>query len=283
MKIASPDQIMDFTPPSAATMRRSFALARAYFRPQFFGLETLDLRRPALWVGNHTLYGLTDAPLMIEHLYTQHDTLLRGLGDRGHFNVPFWGSLLTRNGMVLGSPEHCAALMQARQHVLVFPGGGREVMRRKGEACSLVWKKRTGFARLAIEHGYDIIPFASVGPDDNFKILIDANDVTATRAWQFLAGKLPLMEMTRGGDMIPPIARGIGPTLIPRPQTYYFGFGKRIRSLPYKKHADPVEAAWALREKVAASIEDQFVRLKVCRATDRAEHWSRLRKWLAPI
>jgi hypothetical protein len=38
--------------------------------------------------------------------------------------------------------------------VLVFPGGGREVTKRKGEAHKVIWKERTGFARMAIEHGY---------------------------------------------------------------------------------------------------------------------------------
>lgn len=48
--------------------------------------------------------------------------------------------------MVLGTPENCAALMQAGQSILVFPGGGREVMRRKGEAYRLIWKRCRGGA-----------------------------------------------------------------------------------------------------------------------------------------
>ena len=81
--------------------------------------------------------------------------------------------------MVLGSPEYCAALMEAGQHILVFPGGGREVMRRKGEAYQLIWKQRTGFARLAIEHGYDIIPFGSVLRIRTRQLGRDASDADA--------------------------------------------------------------------------------------------------------
>ena len=93
---------MAFVPASPEEMRRVFAVARAYFNPEFLGLWELDLEKPALWVGNHTLFGLTDAPLMVEHLYTQYGVMLRGLGDRGHFDVPWWGDMLVRNGMVLG-------------------------------------------------------------------------------------------------------------------------------------------------------------------------------------
>jgi hypothetical protein len=282
-RAAPAGDVVDFTPATPEEMRRLFAVARAYFNPEFLGLWELDLGKPALWVGNHTLFGLTDAPLMVEHLYTQYGVMLRGLGDRGHFSVPYWGDMLVRNGMVLGTPENCSALMKAGAHVLVFPGGGREVMRRKGEAYRLVWKQRTGFARMAIEHGYDIIPFGSVGPDEAFDIVFDADDVMGLPLWKRLAERFALLERTRGGDMIPPIVRGIGPTLIPRPQRYYFGFGPRISTRRLKGRADDPKTLWALRERVAGAVEGQIERLLAYREEDRLQHWSALRRWLAPL
>lgn len=281
--IQSPEEILDYTPPTKEALRTQTALARAYFNPYFRGLEALNFNRPALWVGNHTLFGLLDVPLMTEHIYSQYGVMLRGLGDRGHFALPGWGKLLVSAGMVLGSPEHCHALMQAKQHILVFPGGGREVMRRKGEAYQLIWKQRTGFARLAIEHGYDIIPFGSVGPDENFRILLDANDISNSRLWKLLSQRLPLEAYTRNGDMIPPLARGIGLSMLPRPQRYYFGFGKRIRTSHLKRDPSDAEAVWALRERVAAAVEREIAELKNFRASDRKKHWSVLRRWLAPL
>ena len=174
-------------------------------------------------------------------------------------------------------------LMQAGKSVLVFPGGGREVMRRKGEAYTLIWKQRTGFARLAIEHGYDIIPFASVGPDDALKILLDGNDVMATRAWQWLAEHTPINNYTRKGDMLPPLVRGIGPSLLPKPQRYYLGFGPRISTVDVQGQQDDADVAWAIREQVATAIEAQIDQLKAYRQQDRRQNWSRLRRLLAPI
>jgi 1-acyl-sn-glycerol-3-phosphate acyltransferase len=46
---------------------------------------------------------------------------------------------------------------------MVFPGGGREVTKRKGQQYQLIGKNCEGFAVMAIEQGYPIIPFASVG------------------------------------------------------------------------------------------------------------------------
>lgn len=272
----------EFVAPSLRIARLMSLGHRAYFNPVYLGLEEMDLSRPALWVGNHTLFAMLDIPLL-SHALRERDVVLRSLGDRGHFQVPVWGSLLQRAGMVLGSRENCAALMTAGEHILVFPGGAREVWRRKGEAYQLIWKKRTGFARMAMEHGYDIIPFASLGPDEAFDILADANDVQASQAWRWLNKALPLDAMTRGGEGIPPLVKGVGPTLMPRPQRQYFAFGQRIETSGLVDKLEDEASVWALREQVAESIEEQVERLKAYREEDRSSGWSRLRRRLAPL
>ena len=60
--------------------------------------------------------------------------------------------------------------------ILVYPGGGREVAKRKGESYKLIWKERMGFARLAIEHGYTIVPFAAVGAEEAVDIVLDGDN-----------------------------------------------------------------------------------------------------------
>lgn len=260
-------------------LRYALGGMRAYFDPVFVGLERLNKSKPALWVGNHTLYGLLDAPLLLLELYERHGLMVRSLGDRAHFQVPLWRDVLKRGGMVLGSPENCARLMRAGEHILVFPGGGREVMRRKGEAHRLIWKRRSGFARMALEHRYDIIPFASLGPDDSLDILLDANDVTGARLWRWSAEHTKLAELTRAGDMIPPIVRGLGPTPVPRPERFFFGFGERISADSYTAGADDPEAVWSLRERVAESIEVEMRALFELRGRDRPQ-WRQWRRWL---
>jgi 1-acyl-sn-glycerol-3-phosphate acyltransferase len=283
MTASTSEEIQRFVPPSRQEMRRFMAVGRWWFNPEFLGLWEHDVSRPALFVGNHTLFGITDAPLMIEHLYTQYGVMLRGLGDRGHFNVPWWGDLLVKHGMVLGSPENCSALMRAGENILVFPGGAREVMRRKGEAYQLIWKKRAGFARLAIEHGYDIVPFGSVGPDESYRILWDANDILNTRWLRTAAERSGVLEFTRDGDFIPPVALGLGPTLIPKPQRYYFGFGARISTEQLKGSQQDPDAVWALREQVATAVKYQIDRLQAYRQEDRLQNWSFVRRRLAPL
>jgi hypothetical protein len=185
MPLQLPDP-MDFTPPplrriAAGTMVGS----GSGFLRQSYGLEHLDADRPALYVGNHTIYGILDAPLMVLDMYEKTGIYCRSLGDHVHFKVPGWREMLLQGGAVDGVPENCSKLMQGRQHIIVYPGGAREVMKNEGEQYRLVWKHRTGFARMAMQHGYDIIPFAALGADDAYAIRYDSQ-----RFRQSLLGKV---------------------------------------------------------------------------------------------
>ena len=282
MDAKNPREVLAYVPHSREKIRLLTAPLRHFFSPVFLDLEKLDLSRPALWVGNHTLLGLTDVPLLFERLYVKHNVVLRSLGDRLHLKVPFWGDFLVSHGMVLGDPEVGAELMRGQQHILVFPGGGREVMRRKGESYQLLWKQRLGFVRLAAQHGYDIIPFGSVGADESYRILIDANDILAGRFRRQFLERSGLLTLLRGGDFIPPLVMGLGGTLIPRPQRYYFGFGARIPTAQLHGNVDDKQALWQIREKVAHAVRAQISALLEYRKTDRAT-WSPLRRFLAPI
>jgi len=217
--------------------------------PKFFGLERVPNDRPILLVGNHTLMGLLDVPLLMFALYEQRGIFARGLGDHAHFQLPIWRDLLVRFGTVDGTRENCRALMQEGESILVFPGGGREVFKRKGEKYQLIWKNRLGFARLAIEFGYTIVPFSAVGADDCYDIVFDKNDLDRAGI-----GRL-LDRISPRADMTPPLVSGLAGTPLPRPQRFYFHFGKPIetRRLRGKEHDDAV--CERLRDRVREAVE----------------------------
>ena len=77
-------------------------------------------RGPALLVGNHTVYGLQDAPLMVAELHRRRGLFPRALGDHAHFVVPVWGDLLRAFGVVDGTRESCRRLLADGAVVLVF-------------------------------------------------------------------------------------------------------------------------------------------------------------------
>lgn len=261
---------MDFKPISPNTVWLLTALSRAWFKPVIFGMENLKHGGgPYLFVGNHTIYGVLDVGIYAAHLYREKGIYLRGLGDYFHFKVPVWGELLKAIGAVEGTPEECSRLMEEGHNIVVYPGGGREVCKRKGEAYKLIWKERTGFARLAIKHGYPIVPFASVGPENAYSILFDADDFLNTRLAKFLQRKGLLDSLLRNGEAVPPIARGIGPTIIPRPEKLYTGFTKPIDTSHLAGQDNDENAVMRLRLQVEQAIYLEMGRLLHYREQDK--------------
>ena len=230
--------------------------------PHFEGVEHLPRDRPFMLAGNHTLMGVLDSPLLVLGLWERSGIFLRALGDHLHFQVPLWRDLLSRFGVVDGTPENVRALMAGRESILVFPGGGREVFKRKGESYTLIWGRRTGFARLAVEHGYPIVPVSAVGADDAFDILADADDLLASPVGPLIRRLAPRP------DVVPPVVRGLGLTALPRPERFYFRIGPPIETTDLGGAAAGDETIFAVREEVRRAIEAGLVALLVEREHD---------------
>lgn len=243
---------------SASDIWKLTAIHRMYFSPKFYGLENFKPDKPTLLVGNHSIYGFIDIPLLVAQLYKECGILVRSLADSTHYDVPVWRNMLDKFGSVEGTRENCSSLMRNGEHVLVFPGGAREVNKRKGEQYQLTWKRRTGFCKMAIEHGYNILPFAAVGPDDAFDILVDAEDILHSPIGKIMK-KVGLLEtdgFLRGGDLLVPISRGLGFTWLPRPERFYFSIGKEIDVSSYAGKQDDEESLFELRDEVAFAVQD---------------------------
>lgn len=265
----SPAKARSFTPPSVESFDWLVTPLRAWFAPKLLGLEHIHADRPALYVGNHSIYGVIDLSLFAAELYREKRIYLRCLADAPHFSLPIWGDLLTRLGAVESSRAACAELMKRRQHLLVLPGGGREVCRRKGEQYKLIWKARTGFARMAIRHGYPVIPFAQVGADDAFDILIDGDDIMRSPVGRVLKSTGIADAFLGGGDAILPLSRGLGLTAIPRPERFYFSLLRPIDTAQYEGRDDDDTAVYDLRDRVRDAIRDEIARLREYRKVDR--------------
>ena len=257
-----------FTPPPAKTMGRLLAVQRLWHRPWMTGLENIDPQRPTLFVGNHTLYGMLDVPLLGYEVYQRKGVYIRGLADRMHYKIPVWREVFKWIGSVVGSRENCSALMQSGAHIMVFPGGSREVAKRKGEAYQLIWKDRTGFARMAVEHGYRIIPFAAVGAEDCYDILIDSNDIMGSGLVKWLKTTALGSKFIGDGEQIFPLSRGLGLSMIPRPERFYYSFGEPIETAQYEGESDDPAVLAEVRDAVKASIETQLTALLKVQAKD---------------
>jgi 1-acyl-sn-glycerol-3-phosphate acyltransferase len=228
-----------------APIVKVLAPLRRLIKPTFYGIEHVP-ERGALLVGNHTLYGILDILLLYAEL-CERRIVPRALADHAHFRVPGLRQLMAASGAVPGTRANTRELMGRGELILVFPGGGREVTKRKGEQYQLIWKNRRGFAVVAIEKGYPIIPFASVGTEHSMDILMDADN-------PLMAPARKLFKAVLGTPDTPPIVRGIGLTPIPRPERLYYWFGEPIPTDSYSGVADEANAR-EVRSLAANAIE----------------------------
>ena len=136
------DYEVNFTPPSVDFTTNMTALGRAYFQPQFFGLENLDKVKPAMYVTNHNVMGVLDGTLWAAEMYREKGIFARSLVDNFHYMVPGWRDMAGKMGFVRGTRENCKTMMEHGEHIMVYPGGGRETCKRKGERYKLTWRRR---------------------------------------------------------------------------------------------------------------------------------------------
>ena len=192
------------------------------YRPYVDGLDNVPRDGRFLLVGNHTQAGAEGMliPLLVRR---EIGMRVRPLADRNFGRMGgLPGDLLAAAGAVVGAPETARELMVHDEPILVFPGGGREIAKFKGEEYTLRWQGRTGFASLTVEYGYPIVPVGLVGGDDVYRSM-------STRGGRWGRLSQSLTERLSGrSDMAMPLMRGIGPTLIPRPQRMYLRFGNPI-------------------------------------------------------
>jgi 1-acyl-sn-glycerol-3-phosphate acyltransferase len=230
-------------------------------RPYVDGLANLPRDGRFLLVGNHTQSG-TEVFLVSYYLRRELGVRVRPLAERAMGEARGLArDLIAAYGGVVGHPDTARELMRHNETVLVFPGGGREIGKFKGEEYRLRWEGRSGFARVAIESNYPIVPVGLVGGDDVYQSLF-ARDSSWGRLTRSVGEKL-----SGRSDMAMPLVRGIGPTLIPRPQRMYLAFGEPINTAkPARRNA----VAWleTVRDTTKQSLEKILADLQAVRAED---------------
>ncbi|KAA8496176.1 Acyltransferase-like protein [Porphyridium purpureum] len=262
----------DFRLDSQAVERGKLLLNpwRSYTRPVFLGTENLlrmreagfldaddgaMRRRPILFVGNHTVHGILDMPLLIEHLIDAGVTL-RPLAHPAHFELfssltrGGWRDVVQSFGAVRATPRNYFRLLKHKQAILLYPGGAREVCRRRGEGYAVHWKENVDFVRAALKFNAVIVPFSAIGADDSVSILLDAEEQLQLPIIGELIRTQVLDRFGMDYEHLHPI------TTFPRPIRFYFKFHKPIE-LDAMKDAGREQALYELtRSQVEAGINE---------------------------
>ena len=247
--------------PPERTFRASWPLVRTYFRPTVRGIERIP-HGPTLFVGNHALFGI-DILVLVIVIHHQTGRYPRVLGDQFFFASPV-GEVLMKYGWILADRDICAAMMEAGEDLLVFPGGAAESTQAESEKYTLQWENRNGFVRMAAQHNYDITPFGMVGPDDCYRHLLEGHELV-TRWPGSLLKTFGIVDDGRE-DLLPPLTSGLLGTQLPKPQPCFLAFGDPIHVPDYRGREVPPDILNGVKDQTAESIEALISEMLLLRA-----------------
>lgn len=254
--------------PHGLDIEIAYQIVKRIFNPMVTGAQNIP-KEPCLFVGNHSLFALDGAiirPIFLKEL----QRFPRAMGDKFLFSIERVANILVKQGIVMGHPDVCGALMDARQDLLLFPGGAYESVKPKSKLYELQWKERYGFVKLAATHGYTIMPFGLVGPDEFYGHLMEGQELPDTALGKLLT-HLGVLNNNIRSDMIPPIPIGSLGTALPKPQRCYLGFGKPINLSRHKGKTLSKKTVQAVRAQAAQAIENQLTQLLIKRERDKGK------------
>lgn len=254
---------------------RSLMQARSWVSPVFLhaahgrimpGLPIVDPGVPLLLVGNHQLFSLDGIFIVEEFLREQqrlvtamvYPPLLDEVSPLNPLPYPFPGSLelFEKFQVKPVSPRNLLKTLQPGGAALLFPGGAREVFKRKGEEYQLFWPDTADLVRLAAKANATIVPFSGVGSDEFFAgTVLDSDELLGLPVvgdW-FRERIRNLPSLVEDDVFVPPVP---APRL-QGPRRNYFLFGEPIPTagIDHKDRAGCTEVYSKLRSTVEDGIE----------------------------
>ena len=163
-----PDDWLDAWDPAyiRTTLPTLRMFSDVYFRAEVRGLEQHPREGPVLLVGNHSGGTLIADTFVFAQAFYDH------FGPCGaSTSSPTTSSSssracaasLSRYGTVPASPDNMGRALERGAALLVYPGGDHETYRPSWESAEIDFAGRTGFVRLALEHGVPIVPVVAIG------------------------------------------------------------------------------------------------------------------------
>nr|XP_011461473.1 PREDICTED: acyltransferase-like protein At3g26840, chloroplastic isoform X2 [Fragaria vesca subsp. vesca] len=242
------------------------------------GFDGIPSEGPVVYVGYHMLLGFDTVPLVAQ-FWDQKGIHLRGIAHPMIFlklkqgvlaNFPFSNEIRLM-GAVPVSGKNFFRLLATKSHILLYPGGVREALHRKGEAYKLFWPELSEFVRMAARFGAKIVPFGAVGEDDFFHLLLDYDDQM----------KIPVLKnfidelSDEAGTLRATVDGEVGnqdihlPGVVPKtPGRLYYHFGKPIETEGMKEELLDREKAHELYVQVKSEVENSIAYLQTKRERD---------------
>ncbi|XP_011636240.1 transmembrane protein 68 [Pogonomyrmex barbatus] len=120
------------------------------------GLENIPQDKPVLFIYYHGAIPI-DMYYFISKIFLYNSKLICTVGDRFLFKIPGWSVIADVAKIIPGTIQTCSAILKEGNMLAISPGGVYEAQ--FGDSYyELMWKKRMGFAKVALDAKVNIIP-----------------------------------------------------------------------------------------------------------------------------
>ncbi|KAL8166415.1 hypothetical protein V2J09_007914 [Rumex salicifolius] len=286
------DYVLDYLPPSKSEFNTAFQDVNGLFNfctsPVMFstmsdgtlvqGLAGVPTEGPVLLVGYHMLLGMELGPI-VEAFLKEKKIMVRGLAHPEIFTTTMQNSASEFSyldytkvfGAVPVTGSNFFKLLKEKAHVLLYPGGAREALHRKGEAYKLFWPEEPEFVRMAARFGATIVPFGAVGEDDVTEMLLDYNDLMripyVNDYLKQTTKKMTKLRADKNGEVANEDL--CMPVIVPKvPGRFYYHFGKPIETRGRREFLNDKDNAMELYIKVKSEVESSMAYLLKKREED---------------
>ncbi len=148
-------------------------LYKHYFRVETHGVENIPTGR-VLLISNHSGQLPFDGAMIgvATLVEPEHPRMVRAMIEKWVPTLPYFSTLFSRLGQVVGTPENCRRLLAQDETILVFPEGAKGINKLYRSAYQLQ-EFGNGFMRLALQSKTSIVPVAVVGAEEQAAALAD--------------------------------------------------------------------------------------------------------------
>lgn len=131
------------------------------------GVENIPEDSPVLFVYYHGAIPI-DMYYFISRLYLLKNRLIHTVADKFLFKIPGWAIISEAMKVIPGTVQICSAILKENNYLAISPGGVYEAQ--FGDSYyRLMWKKRLGFAKVALDAKVPIIPIFTQNVRESFR------------------------------------------------------------------------------------------------------------------
>jgi 1-acyl-sn-glycerol-3-phosphate acyltransferase len=191
-------------------------LYRYYFRADVVDIDRLPEGR-LLLIANHAGQLPFDGAMLSTALLLDAEPprIARGMGEYWIPQLPWFGTMATRGGALVGRPENCVHMLEREECVMVFPEGAAGIGKPFRKRYQLQ-RFGLGFMRLALETQTPILPVGIVGSEEQQPGLANLTSLGRVLG-------MPGLPVTLGFPWLGPLG------LLPLPTKYRIYFGDPMR------------------------------------------------------